>query len=68
MEFRFLKKFKIIDLIKELFCIKEAPIGLTSIGLKMDYLGTVNNFNRENISFYLDILYPVQKPYFFQIN
>lgn len=68
MEFSFLQFLKIINFIKEFFCETQAPIGLTEIGLKFNYLDNVNNFNYENINFYLDILYPVQKPYFFQIN
>jgi len=60
--------FKIFKLVKDCFFVTQAPIGLTEIGLKLDYFGKVNSFNYENVSFYLNILYPVQKPYYLEIN
>ena len=60
--------FKILENLKNYFFVSQAPIGLTAMGLKSNYLEKVNNFNYDNISFCLDILYPVQKPYFFETN
>lgn len=59
------KIIKCLNFIKNYFFISSAPIGLTEIGLKMNYLDNVNNFNYNKINFYLDILYPVKTPYFF---
>ena len=59
-----LKILKIFYLIRNFFVISTAPIGLSSLGLKSNYLKGINNFNYNNLKFNIVILSPVKNPYF----
>lgn len=59
------KILRIFEFIKNYFVITTAPIGLTELGIKSEYLNGINNFKYNNLKFSIKILNPVKKPYFF---
>ena len=50
--------------IKKIFYIKNKPIGLKALGVKLNYLGTFYSFNYSKNRFYKILLSPVQYPYY----
>lgn len=61
----FLKE-KLIKL-KKIFCETQAPIGLSAMGLKRNYLEKINCFNYSTIRFYSELISPVQEPFYFSV-
>lgn len=64
----YLKNFKkikrVLYKVKRFFCIPQAPVGLSAMGIKSDYLENINTFNYSTGRFYNDLISPVNEPYF----
>lgn len=52
--------------LKDFFAIPQAPVGLSAMGIKMNYLDNINNFNYSTSRFCSKILSPVNTPYFLE--
>ncbi len=61
----FKKLKRILYKVKQYFCIPQAPVGLSAMGIKSDYLENINTFNYGTGRFYSDLMSPVNEPYFF---
>ncbi len=55
---------KIFIKLKDFFCIPQAPVGLSAMGVKSKYLEKINVFNYSKCRFYSSLLNPVKDPYF----
>ena len=62
----FLKK--ILNKLIDFFCIQQAPVGLTAMGVKSKYLDKINGFNYSKSRFYSNLLNPVRDPYFLKYS
>lgn len=55
----------ILNKIKNVFFIPQAPVGLKAIGLKAKYFDKINSFNYSKNRFETDLCSPVKLPYYF---
>ena len=59
---KFIKK--VFIKFKRLLKKSKQPIGLSSIGIRLNYLNKINKFNYSMNRFCFDINYPVKKPFY----
>lgn len=62
---KFVKKFLLK--IKRYMRVTKSPVGLSSLGLRMNYLENINRFNYSATRFCAGIFSPVKEPFYFKV-